>query len=35
MDIQPVRTIDLEKNELRQVTVPNKQGYKKKKYINI
>ena len=31
MDIQPVRTIDLEKNELRQVTVPNKQGYKQKK----
>ena len=31
MDIQPVRTIDLEKNELKQVTVPNKQGYKQKK----
>ena len=31
MDIQPVRTIDLEKNELRQITVPNKQGYKQKK----
>jgi len=31
MDIQPTRTIDLEKNELRQITVPNKQGYKQKK----
>ena len=31
MDIQPVRTIDLEKNELRQITVPNKQGNKQKK----